>query len=137
MDRAWRQAPILWLTGVRRAGKTVLARSLPEAEYLNCDLPSSAMRLADPEGFFRALDKPLLILDEVHQLPDPSRLLKIAADAYPDLKVLATGSSTLAATTKSGATSSNGKSTSSFPGGGTRWMPSNASGTRTRLKFEG
>jgi len=100
MDHAWRQAPIVWLTGVRRAGKTVLARSLPDAEFVNCDLPSSAMRLADPEAFFRSLAKPLLILDEVHQLPDPSRLLKIAADAFPGLKVLATGSSTLAATAK-------------------------------------
>ena len=42
----------------------------------------------------------MLILDEVHHLDDPSRLLKIAADAYPNLKVLATGSSTLAATRK-------------------------------------
>ncbi len=31
---------------------------------------------------------------------DPSRLLKIAADAFPKLKILATGSSTLAATRK-------------------------------------
>jgi len=36
----------------------------------------------------------------VHQLPDPSRILKIGADAYPHLKILATGSSTLAATHK-------------------------------------
>jgi len=36
----------------------------------------------------------------VHHLDDPSRLLKIAADEYPHLKVLATGSSTLAATRK-------------------------------------
>ena len=42
----------------------------------------------------------MLILDEVHQLPDPSRLLKTAADAFPNLKVLATGPSTLAATAK-------------------------------------
>ena len=36
----------------------------------------------------------------MHQLPDPSRLLKIGADAFPKLKILATGSSTLAATQK-------------------------------------
>lgn len=41
-----------------------------------------------------------MILDEVHQLPDPSRLLKIGADAFPRLRILATGSSTLAATQK-------------------------------------
>jgi len=100
IERAWRQAPVVWLTGVRRAGKTVLAYSIPEATFINCDLPSSAERLADPERFFRSLAKPVLILDEVHQLTDPSRVLKIAADAFPGLKVLATGSSTLAATAK-------------------------------------
>jgi predicted AAA+ superfamily ATPase len=97
---AWQQAPIVWLTGVRRAGKTVLAKSLPDALFLNCDLPSAAERLRDPEGFFAAVEAPVVVLDEVHQLPDPSQLLKIAADAFPKLKVLATGSSTLAATAK-------------------------------------
>ena len=38
--------------------------------------------------------------DEVHRLADPSLLLKIAADEYPGLRILATGSSTLAATGK-------------------------------------
>ena len=42
----------------------------------------------------------MVVFDEVHQLPDPSRLLKIGADAFPKLKILATGSSTLAATQK-------------------------------------
>jgi hypothetical protein len=36
----------------------------------------------------------------VHYVDDPSRVLKIAADEYPQLKVLETGSSTLAATRK-------------------------------------
>ena len=97
---AWKQASIVWLTGPRRAGKTVLAQSLPDAEFLNCDLPSVAERLRDPESFFRSVKKKFVVLDEVHQLPDPSRLLKIGADAFPKLKILATGSSTLAATQK-------------------------------------
>lgn len=41
-----------------------------------------------------------MVFDEVHQLPDPSRLLKIGADEFPKLKILATGFSTLAATQK-------------------------------------
>lgn len=98
--QAWAKASVVWLTGVRRVGKTTLARSLPAARYVNCDLPSAAERLQDPEGFLASLRDPIVILDEVHQLPDPSRLLKIAADAFPGLKVLATGSSTLAATQK-------------------------------------
>ena len=97
---AWKQASIVWLNGPRRAGKTVLAQSLPDAEFLNCDLPSVAERLRDPESFFRSVKKKFVVLDEVHQLPDPSRLLKIGADAFPKLKILATGSSTLAATQK-------------------------------------
>jgi len=103
MDRltaAWKQTSIVWLTGPRRVGKTVLAQSLPDAEFLNCDLPSVAERLRDAESFFRSVKRRLVVFDEVHQLPDPSRLLKIGADGFPRLKILATGSSTLAATQK-------------------------------------
>ena len=97
---AWKQTPIVWLTGPRRVGKTVLAKSFPDAEFLNCDLPGVAERLRDPESFFHSVKQRLVVFDEVHQLPDPSRLLKIGADGFPRLKILATGSSTLAATQK-------------------------------------
>jgi hypothetical protein len=40
------------------------------------------------------------VFDEVHQLRDPARLLKIGADGFPKLKILATGSSTMAASQK-------------------------------------
>ncbi|MBI4496253.1 MAG: ATP-binding protein [Deltaproteobacteria bacterium] len=97
----WEKRPIVWLAGVRRVGKTTLARMLPDAAYLNCDLPSVVGRLEDPELFFRShRQDTIIVLDEVHRLPDPSRILKIAADAFPGLKILATGSSTLAATRK-------------------------------------
>lgn len=98
---AWKRRPIVWLSGVRRVGKTTLARMIPGAEYLNCDLPSTLRRLHDPELFLDGLKKgSLLVLDEIHRLEDPSSILKIAADAYPHLRVLATGSSTLSATRK-------------------------------------
>jgi hypothetical protein len=100
LDAAWAKTSIVWLTGPRRVGKTVLARSLPDVEFLNCDLPSVAQRLADPESFYRAVRQPAVVFDEVHQLADPSRLLKIGADAFREIKILATGSSTLAATQK-------------------------------------
>jgi predicted AAA+ superfamily ATPase len=100
LEQAWKKAPIVWLAGVRRVGKTTLARGLKDTLYLNCDLPSSVERLSDPERFFRSADKRTIVLDEVHQLPDPSRILKIAADEFPRLRILATGSSTLAATGK-------------------------------------
>jgi len=101
IQHAWEKQPIVWLSGVRRAGKTTLAQMFPKAVYQNCDLPSVVRRLFDPESFYDSLDKGAnVIFDEIHRLEDPSRLLKIAADAYPHLKVLATGSSTLAGTKK-------------------------------------
>ena len=93
--------PVVWLSGVRRAGKTTLAKMLDDTTYLNCDLPSAQRALADPELFYGGLPpRATVILDEVHRLQDPSGVLKIAADEYPSLRVLATGSSTLAATRK-------------------------------------
>jgi hypothetical protein len=98
---AWRKRPIVWLAGVRRVGKTTLARMLPEAVYLNCDLPSVERRLEDPEAFYRSqAEGSTIVLDEAHRLKDPSRTLKVASDAFPNLRILATGSSTLAATRK-------------------------------------
>jgi predicted AAA+ superfamily ATPase len=102
LEQAWAEAPIAWLAGVRRSGKTTLAQSLggERSLYVNCDLPMTAERLRDPVLFFRQCDRPVVVFDEIHQLRDPSRVLKIAADEFPRLRVLATGSSTLAASRK-------------------------------------
>ena len=99
--QAWEKRPIVWLSGVRRVGKTTLAKMFDDAIYMNCDLPSVVRSIAEPESFYDSLGKnSIVIFDEVHRVDDPSRLLKIAADAYPHLRILATGSSTLAATQK-------------------------------------
>jgi predicted AAA+ superfamily ATPase len=102
LDAAWRAAPIAWLCGVRRAGKTTLAEGLGQdrVRYVNCDLPVAEDWVRDPELFFRSVTTPIVVFDEVHQLRDPTRLLKIGADRFPHLKLLATGSSTLAASRK-------------------------------------
>lgn len=101
INRAWKKRPIVWLSGVRRVGKTTLAKMFGDAIYLNCDLPSTVRLLNDPEVLYDTLDKnAIVIFDEVHRATDPSRILKIAADVYPHLRILATGSSTLAATQK-------------------------------------
>lgn len=101
IQESWNKRPIVWLSGVRRSGKTTIARMFPNASYQNCDLPSVMRQLVDPEPFYDSLATgTIVIFDEIHRLEDPSRVLKIAADAYPHLKILATGSSTLAATRK-------------------------------------
>lgn len=86
--------------GVRRSGKTVLAQSLPDADYYDCELPRTRARLADPEAFLTSSRGRIVVLDEIHRLPDPAELLKIAADHYPDIRILATGSSTLGASAR-------------------------------------
>jgi len=97
---SWRKASIVWLSGVRRVGKTTLSHELEGVRYLNCDLPSARDLLRDPERFFASVQHRSVVLDEVHRLEDPSGVLKIAADEFPKLRILATGSSTIAATSK-------------------------------------
>lgn len=101
VKRAWEKRSIVWLSGVRRVGKTTLTKMLADIHYMNCDLPSVVRSLSDPEMFFDKMDKgTVIVFDEVHRVEDPSLLLKIGADEYPHLKIMATGSSTLAATKK-------------------------------------
>ena len=101
VNRSWERRPLVWLSGVRRVGKTTLARMLLEAEFLNCDLPSVRRAVDDAELFLGSQRHgSTLVFDEIHRLDDPSLLLKIIADEHPHIRVLATGSSTLAATRK-------------------------------------
>lgn len=78
----------------------MLCRSLDTVEYFDCELPRTRRWLDDPEEFLDQHRGHRLILDEIHRLTNPSQLLKIAADHYPDTNVIATGSSTLGASSK-------------------------------------
>ncbi len=100
LETAWKKRPIVWLSGVRRAGKTLLCRSLPRIEYFDCELPRTRRLMQEPEDFLDGLRGKRIVLDEIHRLQNPSELLKIAADHYPDIRVIATGSSTLGAARK-------------------------------------
>jgi uncharacterized protein len=100
IEDAWTRRSVIWLAGVRRVGKTFLSRILPNVEYIDCELPRMRATLADSEGVLRSLRGRRVILDEIHRLQNPSEFLKIAADHYPDVQILATGSSTLGASAK-------------------------------------
>ena len=50
--------------------------------------------------FLAALRGKRIVLDEVHRLDDPSAVLKNAADHYPDIRIVATGSSRISASRK-------------------------------------
>ena len=100
IEGAWQNRSVVWLPGVRRAGKTCLCRTLPDIEYFDCELPRVRRMMEDPQAFLDDLRGRRIVLDEIHRLENPSELLKIAADNYPDTYILATGSSTLGASAK-------------------------------------
>ena len=104
IEAAWQERSVVWLSGVRRAGKTFLCKSLKNTEYFDCELPRIRRLMEDPEGFLADLQGQRVVLDEIHRLQNPSQLLKIAADHFPETHVLATGSSTLGASSKFGDT---------------------------------
>jgi predicted AAA+ superfamily ATPase len=100
IERSWERRSIVWLVGVRRVGKTVLCRTLPDVDYYDCEDPDTRAIMQDPIGFLDGVKGRRVVLDEVHRLTAPSQLLKLAADYYPETRIIATGSSTLAATRK-------------------------------------
>jgi predicted AAA+ superfamily ATPase len=100
LEKAFARHSVVWLSGVRRSGKTFLCQSLPKAEYLDCELPSTRRMLEDPESFLSEQSGKTLILDEIHRLGNPSELLKIASDHFKKVRIIATGSSTLGASKK-------------------------------------
>lgn len=100
IEKGWKHRSVLWLSGVRRVGKTTLCQSLDKIEYFDCELPRVRRLLEDPEAFLGDMHRKRLVLDEIHRLDNPSQLLKIAADHYKDVRIVATGSSTLGASAK-------------------------------------
>lgn len=96
----WKKTNLIWLYGVRRVGKTYLCQSIPYTEYFDCELPRTRRMLEDPEEFFNNVKGKKIIIDEIHRLSNPSEILKIAADYYPTIKIIATGSSTLGSSKK-------------------------------------
>ncbi|MFN3739287.1 MAG: ATP-binding protein [Thermodesulfovibrionales bacterium] len=97
VEEAWKRRSVIWLSGVRRVGKTFLCKSIPDIEYFDCELPSVRRAMDEPESFLRDLRGRKVVFDEIHRLQNPSEFLKIAADHYPDIRIIATGSSTLGA----------------------------------------
>ena len=100
VEELFKEKSIIWLTGVRRVGKTFLCKSFDGIDYFDCELPRVRRMMEDPESFLENLRGRRIALDEIHRLSNPSEILKIAADHYPDIQIIATGSSTLSASVK-------------------------------------
>ena len=100
IEEAWQRKNIIWLMGVRRVGKTSLCKSINDIHYFDCERPRVRALMTDPEDFLNSQANKRIVLDEIHRLDNPSEMLKIAADHYPTVKIIATGSSTLGASAK-------------------------------------
>ena len=98
IHQAWSSYSIVWLSGVRQAGKSALAQMLPDVLYLNCGLPSAQSALADPEQFWSSCERgTTIVLDEIHRIEDSESLLKVAAEKFRNLKILTISPSRLLA----------------------------------------
>jgi predicted AAA+ superfamily ATPase len=71
IETAWKRRSVLWLSGVRRVGKTFLCQSLKDIEYFDCELPRVRQMLEDSQGFLDGLKGRRIVLDEIHRLGNP------------------------------------------------------------------
>ncbi len=79
-----RENPVVAILGARQVGKSTLARQLVAAHrgpthWFDLENPVDLARLADPGLELRPL-RGLVVLDEVHRLPDVFPLLRVLAD---------------------------------------------------------
>ena len=76
--------PVVAVLGARQVGKTTLARQIADthhegAAWFDLEDPADLARLEDPGLALREL-RGLVVLDEVHRLPDVFPLLRVLAD---------------------------------------------------------
>jgi len=90
------------LYGARRVGKTTLVKHIlaqhpdKRSRYLNCDLLSvrNALQVEEANALKAFLgEQDLVVLDEAQQIENIGRILKILVDEFPEMQVIATGSS--------------------------------------------
>lgn len=92
---------IIILYGARQVGKTTLCKSLmasmgDDATYFNCEIQSvqSALSVKEPQALKRFIgSKKLIVLDEAQSVPDIGLVLKLLIDTFPEMQIIATGSS--------------------------------------------
>lgn len=77
------QFPAVALLGPRQVGKTTLAREIGDAQgalYLDLEHPADLAKLADPADYLARHQDKLVILDEIHRLPEVFPVLRSLID---------------------------------------------------------
>ena len=91
---------VIILYGARRVGKTTLSKQLiesyPDSKYINCELlqNKTALETTNSELLRNFLGPyKLVVLDEAQNSSDIGLVLKIINDTFPEIQLIATGSS--------------------------------------------
>lgn len=92
---------IIILYGARQVGKTTLAKKIlkkhgHQEDYFNCEIASvrNALEREDPTALKKFLGSGrLIVLDEAQKVNNIGLILKLLLDTYPDMQIIATGSS--------------------------------------------
>jgi len=92
---------VIVLYGARRVGKTTMVQKLlgrfgDQSAYFNCDLHEvkNILKTQDPHIIKNYVgEKKIIIFDEAQQISEIGMSLKIVHDTFPELQIVATGSS--------------------------------------------
>src|SRR3989344_6478810 len=87
--------------GPRQAGKTTLAKKLlqefgHDGEYFNCEEAGvrKHFMLGEPDTLLALVkNKKVVVFDEAQTIQNIGKILKVFIDTYPDVQIIATGSS--------------------------------------------
>ncbi len=91
---------VIIVFGPRRVGKTTLSKTLiggiENSRYLNCELHENktALETTNSVSLKNYLGNySLIVLDEAQHISDIGRTLKVLVDTFPEIQIIATGSS--------------------------------------------
>jgi uncharacterized protein len=83
IEELLRQFPAVALLGPRQVGKTTLALAIAQQAdslYLDLELPGDLAKLADPADYLSRHREKLIILDEIHRVPELFPVLRSLID---------------------------------------------------------
>ncbi len=101
LERWLFRGKVLVIYGARQVGKTTLSKALlaqfgDDGAYFNCEVQSTLQALSskEPLSLKRFIgSKKIIVLDEAQNVPDIGLVLKLLIDSFPELQIIATGSS--------------------------------------------
>ncbi len=101
IEAAFFKGKVIIVYGPRRVGKTTLVKEIlgrfgSQTKYINCDILDNrlALEVLDNKKLRQFLgDGKVFVLDEAQRVLNIGLALKILVDSYPDIQIIATGSS--------------------------------------------